>query len=327
MKILVRAPFSQKCLNELRELFDEVTYDPWNATGEWFQDDKTLELLQREKPDVFVTELDRVKEETLNNYPGLKVLGVCRANPANVDVGLCTQKGLPILCTPARNAQAVAECLVGELLCFLRNIHVAADWEKRGQWVAGTSPYCMFTGNEIQGKKIGFVGFGAVGKAAAKILRSFETEIVFYDPFVEAFEDYKKVSIEELFRSCDIVSIHLPVLPSTEKMINGDLLNLMKPEAVFVNTARSAVVDMEALYQVVHSGKIRGAVMDVMDHEPPTPEDMERWNKENVLLTPHICGASHEVSDHHSDIMTQRLRDWLQQKNLERIVFNRDVLK
>ncbi len=326
MKILVRAPFSEKGLNALKTMFDEVTYDPWNATGKWYQDEETLDLLKREQPDVFVTELDRVKEETLSHYDGLKLLGVCRANPANVDVPRCTEKKLPILCTPARNAQAVAECLVGELLCFMRNIHVAADWEKQGNWQPGTTPYCMFTGNEIQGKKIGFVGFGAVGKAAAKLLRAFDTEIVFYDPFVEAFEDYEKVTLEELFESCDIVSIHLPVLPSTEKMIGKDLLERMKPTSIFVNTARSAVVDMQALYEVIHAGKIRGAVMDVMDHEPPTQEDMDRWTKENVLLTPHICGASHEVSDHHSDIMVQRLRDWLKQENLQRIVFNRDVL-
>ena len=327
MKVLVRAPFSEKCLKQLGEMFDEVKYAPWNETGEWYQDDKTLELLKREQPDVFITELDRVKEETLNGYTGLKVLGVCRANPANVDVSLCTEKGLPIVCTPARNAQAVAECLVGELLCYMRNIHVAAQWEREGNWVAGTTPYCMFTGNEIQGKKIGFVGFGAVGKAAAKLLRAFETEIVFYDPFVEAFEDYQKVELKELFSTCDIVSIHLPVLPSTEKMIDSKLLSLMKPNAIFVNTARSAVVDMDALYQVIHEGKIRGAVMDVMDHEPPTHEDMQRWNAENVLLTPHICGASHEVSDHHSDIMVQRLNSWLKQENLNRVVFNRDILK
>lgn len=326
MKVLVRAPFSQRRLEDLKSMFDEVKYDPWNATGQWYNDAETLELLQREQPDVFITELDRVQEQTLNHYGKLKVLGVCRANPANVDVKKCTEKKLPILCTPARNAQAVAECLVGELICFMRHIHIAADWERQGNWKPGTTPYCMFTGNEIHGKKIGFVGFGAVGKAAAKLLRAFHAEIVFYDPFVEAFEDYEKVTLEEVFRSCDIVSIHLPVLPSTEKMINAELLNMMKPNAIFVNTARSAVVDMDALYQVVHSKKIKGAVMDVMDHEPPTEDDMARWSQENVLLTPHICGASYEVSDHHSDIMIQRLDSWLKQENMKQIVFNKDVL-
>lgn len=326
MKVLVRAPFSQRRLKDLGSMFDEVRYDPWNTTGKWYSDNETLDLLQREQPDVFITELDRIQEQTLNNYGKLKVLGICRATPANVDVKKCTEKKLPILCTPARNAQAVAECLVGELICFMRHIHIATEWEHQGNWKLGSNPYCMFTGNEIHGKKIGFVGFGAVGKATAELLRAFHAEIVFYDPFVASFKDYEKVTLEKLFQTCDIVSIHLPVLPSTQKMINKELLSMMKTDSIFVNTARSAVVDMDALYQIVHSKKIKGAVMDVMDHEPPTEDDITRWSQENVLLTPHICGASYEVTDHHSDIMTQRLDSWLKQQNLQQIVFNKDVL-
>ena len=97
----------------------------------------------------------------------------------------------------------------------------------------------------------------------------------------------------------------------------------MKPTAIFLNTARSAVVDMDALYVAVCDKKIGGAVMDVMEHEPPTETDLEKWKLDNVLLTPHICGASYEVSDHHSDIMVERLKKWEKQEDAERIVFNR----
>lgn len=325
MKVLVRAPFSEKGLEGLRTMYDEVVYDPWNKTGEWFEDEKTSELLQKEKPDIFITELDRVRERTLSSCGGLKLLGVCRANPANVDVNGCTEQGIPIICTPARNAQAVAECAVGMTICYMRHIAESADWEKNGNWGKGEGPgpYSLFKGNELHGKKIGFVGFGAVGRAAAVLFQAFGTEIVFYDPFVDRAEGAEKVSLEELFSTCDIVSIHLPVNDSTRKMIGAEQIALMKPTAVFLNTARSAVVDMDALYVAVRDKKIGGAVMDVMDQEPPEEEEIEKWRLNNVLLTPHICGASYEVSDHHSDIMVERLKKWEKQEDIDRIVFNR----
>lgn len=310
MKVLVRAPFSQKGLDELRSLYDEVVYDPWNATGKWFEEDKTAELLQREQPDIFITELDRVTKHTLEHYSGLKLLGVCRANPANVDTAACAKAGLPIICTPARNAQAVAECAVAMTLFFMRRLGEAVEWERRGEWGKGPTPYHLFKGHELHGKQIGFVGFGAVGQAAARIFHAFGTKICFYDPYVPAAEGYSKVPLEKLFASCDIISIHLPVNDSTRKMIDADLIGRMKKDALFLNTARSAVVDMDALYEAVSKKKIQGALLDVLDREPPSAEDLEKWNLDNVLLTPHICGASYEVADHHSDIMTEQLKKW-----------------
>ena len=247
----------------MQTMYDEVVYDPWNKTGEWFEDEKTSELLQREKPDIFITELDRVREKTLRNCEGLKLLGVCRANPANVDVDGCTELGIPIICTPARNAQAVAECAVGMAICYMRHIADSAVWEKNGNWRTGEGPgpYYLFKGNELHGKKIGFVGFGAVGRAAAVLFKLLAQEIVFYDPYVDKADGARKVSLEELFSTCDIVSIHLPVNDSTRKMIGAEEIALMKPTAIFLNTARSAVVDMDALYVAVCDKKIGGAVM------------------------------------------------------------------
>jgi D-3-phosphoglycerate dehydrogenase len=310
MKILIRAPMPEQKVKALESLFSEVVYDPWTRTGEWFSDEKTAGLLQREQPDVFVTELDRMHEKALENCQNVKLIGVCRANPANVSVDLCTQKKIPIICTPGRNAQAVAEAMVGMLICFMRNILPAAEWEKAGKWGNGQTPYLTFKGNEIQGKRIGFVGLGAVGKAAATILQAFGTEICFYDPYVDSCASYQKMELAELFQNCDVVSIHLPVTKDTQKMIGAELLTKMKKNAIFVNTARSAVVDMDALYDVVHCHDIRGAILDVLDQEPPSSELLAKWETENVLLTPHICGASYEVTDHHADIMVRRLQQW-----------------
>ena len=323
MKVYVRAPMSDKRLRELREIFKEVVYEPWNDTGERYYESEMLAHLLKVKPDILITELDRITDKVLDGYNGLQVIGDCRANPANIDINACNRHKIPVLCTPARNCQAVAEMLVGLLINFMRNILPAVQWAKEGNWKEGTTPYYLWMGNELQGKTVGFVGFGAVGHTAANLLKSFGCDILYYDPFVKADEDaFRRVGLEDIFRFSDIVSIHLPVNASTRNMIDRKLLSLMKSTAIFVNTARSAVVDNDALLEILKSNKIRGAILDVLPQEPPKAEEFNKFDLPNVLLTPHICGASYEVTDHQSDIIVDRLRNWMLKRDLERTVFN-----
>ena len=200
MKLLIRAPFIESEIEKLKKYFDEIVYDPWTKTGERYYEDEMLEVLQKEQPDALITELDRVTEKVLAGYNKLQFIGDCRANPANIDVDACTKAGVPILCTPARNAQAVAEMLVGLLVAYMRNIIPAVEWVKDGGWKEGTTPYYLWMGNELYAKKVGFVGFGAVGRSAAKILEAFGCEISFYDPYVDVVKDsYKKCELDEIF--------------------------------------------------------------------------------------------------------------------------------
>lgn len=325
-KIYIRAPFSETCLSELRKFF-EVVYEPWTMNGERFYEDEMLDHLLRVRPDALITELDRVTAKVLTGYPKLRLIGDCRAMPANIDIAACTAAKVPVLCTPARNAQAVAEMLVGLLLAMMRNLIPSVQWVKDGKWVAGATPYYLWMGSELNNKKVGFVGFGAVGRAAAKLLDAFGCDISFYDPFVELYDSrYRKRALEEVFSECDIVSIHLPVTEATRGLVSEKLLRSMKKNAVFANTARSAVVDYAALKKILEEKRIRGAILDVLDTEPPSPEDLEIGRFPNVILTPHICGATYEVTDHQSEIMTKRIKQWLSGEGLEQIVYNRGVL-
>lgn len=327
MKIYVRAPMLEADLTQLQQLFGEVVYDPWTTTGERFYEDEMLDALIKIKPDILITELDKVTRKVIEGYPNLKAIGDCRANPANIDVAVCSEFQIPILCTPARNAQAVAEMLVGLLIVQMRNIIPSTQWIKDNEWKEGTTPYFTWMGNELCHKKIGFVGFGAVGKKAATLLKAFDCDIYFYDPFVESDDEaFKKCEIEFIFSHCDIVSLHLPVLDSTIKMIDRSLLSKMKKDAIFINTARSAVVDMEYLLEMAKSSQISGIILDVLESEPPTREDLEIIKCPNVLLTPHTCGATYEVSDHQSRIISDRLTRWFHQEDLDQIVFNKQVL-
>ena len=296
MKVYVRAPYPENRLAELKELFDEVLYEPWNDTGERYYEDEMLEHLLKEQPDVLITELDRVTEKVLNGYKGLKLIGDCRATPANLDTAACTKAGVPVLCTPGRNNQAVAELVVALIIMHMRHGLESIQWIKDGKWVAGTTPYFTWMGHELQGKRVGLVGFGAVSQAAAKILDGFDCDVCYY------------------------------VSDSTRGIVTEELLRSMKKDALFVNAGRSALVDTQALIRVLNDRAIAGAVLDVLDNEPPTAEDLEIMNCPNVILTPHICGATYEVTNHQADILNARIRQWLAGENLEKIVYNHDVL-
>ena len=302
MKVYVRAPYPEKRLAELKELFEEVVYEPWTETGERYYEDEMLENLKRVEPDALITELDRVTEKVLNGYGKLRFIG-------------------------GRNNQAVAELVVGLIIMQLRNAIPAIQWAKDGKWVEGTTPYYLWMGHELLGRKVGFVGFGAVGRAAAKIMDGFDCDICFYDPFIpNDIGHYKKTELEKIFAECDIVSLHLPVTDETRGLIDEKLLRSMKPTALFVNSARSAVVDTKALIKLLNDKAIAGAIIDVLDTEPPTAEDLQIAYCPNTILTPHIGGSSFEVTVHQADILNERIRQWLKGENLERIVFNRAVL-
>ena len=139
-------------------MFDEVVYEPWTSNGERFYEDEMLENLLRVQPDVLITELDRITPKVLNGYNKLRFIGDCRATPANIQVDACTQASVPVLCTPGRNTQAVAELVVGLMVVFLRNAIPAIQWAKDGKWVPGT-PLLPVDGPRASGEKSGLCGF------------------------------------------------------------------------------------------------------------------------------------------------------------------------
>lgn len=329
MKVYVRAPYKEECLDELRSLFDEVVYEPWTETGERYYEDEMLEHLLKEKPDVLITELDRVTEKVLEGYNGLKAIGDCRGTPANIDTEACTKHGIPIICTPGRNNQAVAEMVVAGMLAFQRNLIPAVEWASKGEWVKGTTPYYLWMGHELMGKKVGIIGYGRIGRIVARILAAFDCDVSFYDPFVKGDQDgFHNISMEQLFKESDIITIHVPVLDSTKGIVTRELLKSMKPTALFVNAARSVMIDNDALYEVLKNREISGAVLDVLDNEPPETENDTRFIElDNVIMMPHICGASYEVTDHQSEILNAGLRDWMNNENLDKVVFNKELYK
>lgn len=329
MRILITAPYHQQGIQEVEQLFGETVYRPWKPHGRAWNESELIQLLAESKADALITEHDHVTAKVIEAFPKLQFIGVCRGTPSNVAVAKATSLGIPVLFTPARNAQAVAEMFISNVIMLLRNTIPGIDWLKGRNWQAGAhDSYLHFKGNELAGRNVGMVGFGAIGQLIAGMIRNYPCNIQFFDPYVTEYDPaYTKLSLEELFATSDVVSIHLPVTEETKNMINSSVLTLMKKDAIFVNTARAAVVKREDLLAVLETRAIRGAVLDVFDNEPPDETDYRIIDQPHVIATPHIAGATFEVEDHHVAIMNKALTQWFANGNRQiRELANRQIL-
>lgn len=330
MRVLVTAPYHEKGLFEIKQELGEVIYRPWKENGRAYNEDELMSLLYETEAEALITEHDNVTERVINANAHLLFIGVCRGTPSNVALTAATEHGIPVFYTPARNAQAVAEIFIANVITFMRYTLPAVKWLRDRKWNEGAhTSYLEFKGNELAGKKIGMVGFGAIGQLIARLVENYPCNIAYYDPYVEAaaFPQYQKQSLEEIFSTSDIVSIHLPVTADTRGMIDHKLFERMRPDALFINTARAVVVNREDLFGALSQKKIRGAILDVFDNEPPDEMDYKIIDLPNVLPTPHIAGATYEVEDHHVRILNEVLIEWfvLGNRTPDRLA-NREVL-
>jgi phosphoglycerate dehydrogenase-like enzyme len=288
----------------------EVVYDPWGPQHRIMMSEETAEKCKQTGAEALILEVDLCHEEVFEAV-NLKFVGVCRADPLNVDVDTATDKGVPVFYTPGRNADAVADLTIAFMICLLRHVITAHNLLRSGQFdPESPSAFMAFfremTGFELGSRTVGIVGLGAVGCAVAKRLRAFEANIIAHDPYApdQRFSLYgaDRVELPELFRRADIVTLHAADVEETEGMITKDLIAAMKPEAFFLNLARAQLVDNDALYQALKLKKIAGAALDVFQSEPPR-KDEPFLHLDNVIVTPHLAGATHDVTRHQTDIL------------------------
>jgi D-3-phosphoglycerate dehydrogenase len=243
--------------------------------------------------DVLVTQFCTVPAALLEAAPGLKVVGVLRAGVENVDVGAATARGILVVNTPGRNADAVADFTVGMLIAEARNIGRGHLGLKQGRWTreypnSGHIP-------DLPGKTVGIVGLGEIGRKVARRLAGFDMTVLAYDPFVKAPpEGIRLVELPALMAESDFVTVHARLTAETEGLVSRALIARMKPTAYLVNTSRSALVDERALTEALRDRKIAGAALDVFDREPPGADD-PLVRLDNVTLTPHMAGGSNDA--------------------------------
>jgi D-3-phosphoglycerate dehydrogenase / 2-oxoglutarate reductase len=243
--------------------------------------------------DVLVTQFCTVPATLLEACPQLKVVGVLRAGVENVDVAAATARGVLVVNTPGRNADAVADFTVGVLIAEARNIARGHHGLHQGKWLreyanSGHIP-------DLPGKTVGIVGLGEIGRKVARRLAGFDMAILAYDPFVTAPPaGIRMVDLPTLMAESDFVTVHARLTKETERLVSRALLARMKPTAYLINTSRSALVDEPALVEALRERRIAGAALDVFDHEPPGLDD-PLLQLQNVTLTPHMAGGSNDA--------------------------------
>ncbi|MDY6875581.1 MAG: 2-hydroxyacid dehydrogenase [Chloroflexota bacterium] len=281
--------------------------------------------------DVLVTEGDQVTAGVLASSPRLKAVIVCKGNPVNVDLAAATAEGVMVVNTPGRNAHAVAELCISLMVMVARKGWASMEAVRSGKWA--NSPrvwaYLTFQGYELAGRTVGLVGLGAIGRLMAKRLNAFEMRVLAYDPYVsQAVADtlgVQLVSLDELLREADFVSMHVHVTDGTRGMIGAREFALMKPTAFFINTGRAGVVVEEAMIDALHQKRITGAAFDVY-HTEPLPADHPLLGLSNVVATSHIGGATFDVVRRMSQIAESDLVA-LHKGEVPPHLFNSDVLQ
>lgn len=325
MKALVTANMDEQNRQRLKEdLGFEVDYRPITERDDRLPESEVKRLV--DNTDVFIVGFEGVSEDILDAADQLQLIACSRGGPdANVDISAATERGIPVLYAPGRNAVSVADFTVGLMIDVARHIShshhllhtgtftdkpvsdaaVGGEREDVTWGVAKGSPYVELKGPELEGKTVGIVGFGEIGREVAKRVRGFGVNILTMDPYVsqdEMPEDVQKVNLDNICEQSDFITVHVPVTDATRGLLGPDQFAAMKETAFFVNTARGAIIDQDALIEQLESGNLRGAALDVYEEEP-LPEDHPLLELDNVVTTPHLAGAAEEVINRHSTML------------------------
>lgn len=257
----------------------------------------------------------KIDKSFLQKAENLKFIGRVGSGMENIDVSFAESKGIRCINAPEGNRSAVGEHTLGLLLMLLNNLAKADKEVRQGLWIRKGN-----TGIEIEGKTIGIIGYGNMGSAFAKRLSGFGAKVIAYDKYKFGYADQyvKEAELEELFKYADIVSLHVPLTPETEYMVDEKFIDSFQKPIYLINTARGKVVNTEALVKHLKSGKIKGAALDVLEYENYSFENIENQNipntfkylidADNVVLSPHIAGWSHESAQKMAEVIVEKIK-------------------
>ena len=312
MEIYICADFSQDGIEMLKAAGHTVRTGGWGYTSHILDEDELIAEIG--DAEILFLGYEPVTRKVLENTHLKAIFSIRGGARANVDVDAATELGIPVFCTFGREALPVADFTLGLILSLTRKIARANAELHEGVFTApagefgsdkdviwdmnAEGPWQSRKGIELEGKILGLIGFGTVGKQVAQRAKGFDLDVLVYDPYqsAEAIAAHgaKKVELNELLRASDIISFHAKVSDANRNMISYEQFKLMKDGVFIVNTARAGLMDEEALRATLRSGKLGGLALDVF-HSEPVKRDDEYFNYPNVILTPHIAGAGRDV--------------------------------
>ena len=283
MKILICDNLNQQVYKELETIGDCVDISKSNSR------DKDLANHIKDCEIVVIRSATKLTKEVLEKAEQLKIIARCGVGIDNVDLDFAKSKSIFVTNSPSANLISVVELTVALIISVSRKLSLADSHLKKGEWNRS-----QFLGNELYGKTLGIVGFGKAGRLVAERMKSFGMSIVFYDPYVTDWNGSEEsIKLDDLLRTADVVSIHVIKTKDTENLISKDMLDLLKPSSVIINTSRGGVLDEDYLFELLESEKIFGAGLDVYSNEPP--KNVDRYNGLNLVTTPHIGASTNEA--------------------------------
>lgn len=291
MKIIIADDMEKEVIAQLEHI-GKVVYKPANLASA-LSDAHVL----------IVRSATKVNEGLLSAAPNLKIVARAGVGLDNIDVPACEKRGIKVINTPSASSNAVAELTIGVMICLLRNVQKAHLQMKNKIWDKKN-----LVGSEIAGKTIGIIGFGRIGSLVAEKAHALGMRVVAYDPHPKDVGYVTFLSLDEVFRTADIISIHVALTPQTKHMINRDAIAKMKDGVYLLNLARGELVDEDAIYDACKSKKIAGAALDVYSLEPYTGKLLEL---DNICFTPHIGASTKEAQLRIGTELVQRLKEEL----------------
>ncbi len=334
MKIFFTAEYEEEALKPLYEM-GEVVKDGWALGLPKMAEEEFAK--KAADADIIITSYDDITRKVIENAPNLKLIACTRATPVNVDMEAAKERKIPVLYTPGRNSDSTAEMTIGLMLAIARKIPMAYKALKEGKYTGSAdaqkatkeglkadviwdmkmdAPYMVFKGTQLHGKTLGILGYGSIGRRVGKIARAMGMALLIYDPYVGEVEVdepgvRKALTVEELMEESDFITCHMKVTPSTTGIVSRERIALMKPTAYFINASRGAILDEEALIDALREKRIAGAAFDVYESEPIAGSHPYITELDNVVITPHIAGATSDVLVNHTKQVVGDVRRFL----------------
>lgn len=315
MRILVTATSlqpnsSSMALVKLREFTDEIRF---STTGKPLQEEELIPLLEGCKG--YIAGLDYITKNVINACPELKVISRYGVGYDRVDVNAAKSKGIVVTNTPNANSEAVGELAFALILSVARKVPYLDRCTRKGEWIRSI-------GVELKGKRLGIMGLGAIGKVVARCGMGFGMDVCTYDPYVDRkycranhIEVLTKV---DLLSTSDVISLHLPLNNMTMHILDHKAFDIMKRDVILINTSRGGIIDENAAYDALVSGKLGGLGLDVFENEPPVNSPLFEFP--NVVTTPHTGAHTKEATDNMANLAVENLIAVLSGRECQHIV-------
>lgn len=294
----------------------DLSWGDMKALGECTIYDRTQaeDVLARSgDAEIILTNKTVLSGDTIKQLKHLKYIGVLATGYNIVDVEAAFKRAIPVTNVPTYGTDSVAQMVFAHILNLTQNVAHHAQTVKNRRW-SRSPDFCYWDMPlvELNGLTMGIVGLGRIGRAVAKLAQAFGMKVIAYDvnETNEIPEGYHMLSLDEVFRQADVLSLHCPLTAETEKIVNAESLSLMKPTALLINTSRGPLVDEPSLAEAIDKGIIAGAGLDVLDTEPPR-KDNPLFEAKNCFITPHIAWATRSARQRLMDVTVENVRAFL----------------